>query len=583
MEPLPEHLYEAITAEQLVIDIAALTDLTEDEVRQTGVQNNLVALHLAGNVPEHRQDLQRLAQGETMIRPSGPPVENATGPAAIDAALGINVSNGTAEPAPAATPTLGVLPGPVSSTAAPSAAVPNVPVPAAPAPSGPNAALNAAPWEARNLMNEPMLPHRLSRHGPVTVEVSAALTAMDCGVELTRVWRELDNYVGTVENDRERVVERANDLADRMLRAQVGLAETLYKREWNENTAPMMSVLLPGTQSGGTTACGFDHPDQHSNGPMSSLRMRMHSLGIQTEVNGPNNWMIETSWTQMTKAERLFLTKGNWHVEWRSAHWAKENATDALVNVYDWLCLPMPLAMRLYNNGIVDLSRFPCHQLNGSFNALSALRKTVQWANQGVLEEAECDATVAFIVFRRTKATAMRRWVAGGPGGNARVKLANYFNRQFTDHISTFEWDNTGLDNWRWRMESESFDTVGIVRVPMTDPMCLGTPRALLTLNEIMDWQMHATTKSCESLLEWRLMGHTMVPLCQSIGAGLEHDCSTWDELYEDEGNEAPNAWNAAKAKANDQAVGTALAQTANALEPGSEIVLRKNAKGTVK
>ena len=56
----------------------------------------------------------------------------------------------------------------------------------------------------------------------------------------------------------------------------------------------------------------------------------------------------------------------------------------------------MPLAMRLYNNGIVDLSRFPCHQLNGSFNALSALRKTVQWANQGVFEEAECDATVAF-------------------------------------------------------------------------------------------------------------------------------------------------------------------------------------------
>eukprot|EP00439_Symbiodinium_sp_Y106_P016239 s165_g2.t1 len=120
MEPLPEHLYRAITAEQLVIDIAALTDLTEDEVRQTGVQNNLVALHLAGNVPEHRQDLQRLAQGETMIRPSGPPVtpvENATGPAAIDAALGINVSNGTAQPAPATTPTLGVLPGPVSSTA----------------------------------------------------------------------------------------------------------------------------------------------------------------------------------------------------------------------------------------------------------------------------------------------------------------------------------------------------------------------------------------------------------------------------------------------------------------------------------
>ena len=94
---------------------------------------------------------------------------------------------------------------------------------------------------------------------------------------------------------------------------------------------------------------------------------------------------------------------------------------------------------------------------------------------------------------------------------------------------------------------------------------------------------MPPTMLANESLLEWRLMGHTMVPLCQSIGAGLEHDCSTWDEIYENDGNDAPNAWNASKAKASDQAVDTALAQTANALEPGSEIVLRKNAKSTVK
>ena len=89
------------------------------------------------------------------------------------------------------------------------------------------------------------------------------------------------------------------------------LGEALFKREWDENTAPMLSVLLPGTRAGGTTACRFDHPDQHSNGPMSSLRMRMHSLGIQSEQNGPNNSMIESSWTGMTKAERLFLSKGN--------------------------------------------------------------------------------------------------------------------------------------------------------------------------------------------------------------------------------------------------------------------------------
>ena len=247
-------------------------------------------------------------------------------------------------------------------------------------------------------------------------------------------------------NDRERVVERANDLADRLLRAQVGLAETLYKREWNEDTAPMLSVLLPGTRSGGTTACRFDHPDQHSNGPMSSLRMRMHSLGIQTEINGPNDWMIETSWTQMTRAERLFLTKGDWHVEWRSAHWAKENATDALVNVYDWLCLPMPLAMRLYNDGVVDLSRFPCHQLN----ALSALRKAVQWANQGVFEDGENDTPIAFVVFRRTKATAMRRWVAGGPGGNARVKLANSLTILAPSNGTTLDW-TIGGGEWSHR------------------------------------------------------------------------------------------------------------------------------------
>eukprot|EP00439_Symbiodinium_sp_Y106_P015760 s6061_g2.t1 len=391
-----------------------------------------------------------------MIRPTAdPPVANAsaTGPAAIDDALGINVSTGTVGSASAkagmpASANAGMLPG-SNGAPAPNATVPNEPVPAAPVPSEPNGALNAVPWEARNLMNEPM-----------------------------------------------------------------------------------------------------------------------------TEINGPNDWTIETSWTQMTKAERVFLTKGNW----RSPQWAKDNVTEALVNVYDWLCLPIG---ERYSDMLLPhhlKSRFPCHQLNGSFNALSALRKTVQWANQRVFEENENDTPIAFVAFRRTKATAMRRWVAGGPGGNARVKLANYFNRQrwvaggpggnarvklanyfnrqFTDHISTFEGDDNGLDNWRWRMEPLSHATAGIVRVPMTDPMCLRTPRLLLTLNETMEWGMHATNAG-ESLLEWRLMGHTMVPLCESIGAGLEHDCSTWDEIYEDGGNDAPNAWNASKAKANDQAVGT--------------------------
>ena len=35
----------------------------------------------------------------------------------------------------------------------------------------------------------------------------------------------------------------------------------------------------------------------------------------------------------MTKTEPMFL-KGNWHAEQPSALWAKDNATDLLVNVY---------------------------------------------------------------------------------------------------------------------------------------------------------------------------------------------------------------------------------------------------------
>eukprot|EP00439_Symbiodinium_sp_Y106_P072834 s121_g13.t1 len=67
------------------------------------------------------------------------------------------------------------------------------------------------------------------------------------------------------------------------------------------------------------------------------------------------------------------------------------------------------MANGLYTTGMLDPSRFPCHQLNGSFNALSALRKTVQRANQEVFEENANDELIAFFVLRRTKTAAMRR------------------------------------------------------------------------------------------------------------------------------------------------------------------------------
>ena len=53
------------------------------------------------------------------------------------------------------------------------------------------------------------------------------------------------------------------------------------------------------------------------------------------------------------------------------------------------------------------VQRFPCHQLNGSFDALPALRKTVQWANQEVFEANENAEPIAFFVLRRSKLDAL--------------------------------------------------------------------------------------------------------------------------------------------------------------------------------
>ena len=81
---------------------------------------------------------------------------------------------------------------------------------------------------------------------------------------------------------------------------------------------------------------------------------------------------------------------------------------------------------------------------DGSFNALSTLPKTVQRANQ--VEENENAEPIAFIVFRRSKPDAVRKWTGAGSGASSssRMKLSNYLNRQFTDHISIHDWDGTG-------------------------------------------------------------------------------------------------------------------------------------------
>ncbi|OLP82439.1 hypothetical protein AK812_SmicGene36919 [Symbiodinium microadriaticum] len=394
---------------------------------------------------------------------------------------------------------------------------------------------------------------------------------MDIGRDVTRIWQRLDEFVTTDSNfECDRIIAEALAIADRLYHAQVGLAEAVYRREWNEDWAPLMSCEIPGTRSGGLAGCRFEHPDEHSNGPMSSLRLRMNSLAmIDTVQNGPNDCMVETTWYAMTKAERMFFTKANWHIEWKYSPSAKENVTHDLVNVYEWVMLP-----QVWERSVTRMVRLT--SLNGSFNALSAMRKTVQWFCQDCFEESAATEGVVFVLRRRSKVEAQRQWVAAS---NGKMKSDNYFNRQFTDHITT--------QKWIWTVPEASLKSMGIARMPLNDPMMLTTNGPpLLCLGETSDWNRLATMKHC-GLIDWRLMGHTMVPVQQAFGAGLDHDSSTWDELYGDE-DENANAWNgpassstASKKRTAENAFpgsATVISQVANALVPGAEVVLRMNA-----
>ena len=225
-------------------------------------------------------------------------------------------------------------------------------------------------------------------------------------------------------------------------------------------------------------------------------------------------------------------------------------------------------------------------------------RKTVQWYCQGCFDENADYDGVVFVVRRRSKNEAQRKWVAAS---NGKMKLENCFNRQFTDHISTQNGylenddEHVGVANvprkWIWNVPDDSSQmSMGIIRMPQTENMMCrphGTP--LLCLAEMAEWNRLATVRP-NGLIEWRLMGHTMVPLVQANASGLHHDCSTWDELYEDDDGELVNAWNGptsssapmpskkAKTMASSSSA-TVLSQVANALIPGAEVVLRMNAK----
>eukprot|EP00439_Symbiodinium_sp_Y106_P080247 s176_g19.t1 len=330
---VPEVQYEALNGEQLALDLSRGRSV--DEIVREGVHVTLILMHAAGELPFDRPDLLRLARGESHVRPieqvritpvdggrvlvvegeiaPSVPLESLTNNQMIDVNQGIRPDPRTAA--------FMVLPpnadqliassddeqnaAPSAEQTASAGIPPNVLMPGR---IDPEIGRNDFPVESLHLMNETLHMHRLSRKGPVNREVSAALTRMGLGKDLTKIWRRLDEYASTDSEERcSKIRMDACEMANRMHVAQTGLAEAVYRRERNDEWSPLLSLLIPGTRSGGLSGCRFEHPDEHSNGPMSSLRLRMHSQGICTVQNGPNECMLETGWYCMSRAERMFL------------------------------------------------------------------------------------------------------------------------------------------------------------------------------------------------------------------------------------------------------------------------------------
>ena len=391
MPTVPEVQYEEMTGEQLAHDLASLSGRSVTDIQNEGVHVTLIMMNAAGELPFDRPDLLRLARGESYVRPidsARVTVRNGGRTLVVDGEIAPSVPLEAMTSNQMIDANLGIRPDPRTAamlvqTNAEQTASAGIPPTAAP-----EIGRNDFPVESLHLMNETLTTHRLSRNGPVNREVSAALTRMDMGKDVTKVWQRLDEYVTTdsqIECDK--IAMDACEIANRLNDAQVGLAEAVYRREWNDEWAPILSLLIPATRSGGLSGCRFEHPDEHSNGPMSSLRLRMNSLGINVVQNGPNECMVETAWYAMSKAERMFLEKGHWRIEWKLTANAKENVVRDLANVYDWIMLPASVGEKFFRNGTIELWKFPCHQLNGSFCALSAMRKTVQWYCQGCFAE----------------------------------------------------------------------------------------------------------------------------------------------------------------------------------------------------
>ena len=189
MPTVPEVRYEELTGEQLAVDVAALSGLTVEEVRSDGAQASLVALHLTGDLPETRQDLIRLATGESFVRPTAFTRVTAA-PGTNVLTMDVEIGDDSSDDSPLHT--LGIRPSPKTAPApvpnadqtASAGIPPTVPIPGT---LNPEIGRNDFPVESLHLMTETLTTHRFSRNGPVNREVSATLSRMDFGKDVTKV------------------------------------------------------------------------------------------------------------------------------------------------------------------------------------------------------------------------------------------------------------------------------------------------------------------------------------------------------------------------------------------------------------
>ena len=74
-------------------------------------------------------------------------------------------------------------------------------------------------------------------------EVASALALMDCGSEVKKVWRGLDDYVMDSNERLDQIESDGINFACQLHEAQQALAEAIYKRDWSDEWADLTAQM----------------------------------------------------------------------------------------------------------------------------------------------------------------------------------------------------------------------------------------------------------------------------------------------------------------------------------------------------